>query len=290
MALTINYVPGMDVYGMIGDPVSHSISPIIHNTLFQLYGISKIMLPIHVRRGEVDKLFAVTDAFNIKGLSCTMPHKQAVIPFCDKVERIAKLTNAVNCVYWREDGIHGTTVDPAGLKRGIEEEGFTYKEQNIFLIGAGAVVKPIALSMAETCHSITITNRTIEKAEEVASFIKANSSCEVRVVKFEPKEMQNAAKQSTLLMNCTCLGMHGIKDDFTDFTFMDSMPKGSLVSDLIYNPIKTNFLKNAEARGFYIQNGLPMVIYQAFEAFKLFTDIMPCKDDFQKIVANIDLH
>lgn len=289
MTLTINYVPGMDVYGMIGDPVSHSVSPIIHNTLFQLYGISKIMLPIHVLRGEVDKLFAVTDAFNIKGLSCTMPHKQAVIPFCDKVERIAKLTNAVNCVYWREDGIHGTTVDPLGLKRGIEEDGFTYKGQDILLIGAGAVAKPITLSMSETCRSITITNRTLEKAEEVASFLKENSSCEVRVVKFEPMAMREAVKKSTLLMNCTCLGMHGIQDDFTDFSFLDYLPKTSLVSDLIYNPLKTNLLKNAEARGFHVQNGLPMVIYQAFEAFNLFTGVMPSKDDYQKIVANIHL-
>lgn len=287
--MLLNYEPGSGIYAVVGDPVSHSSSPALYNTLFSIYGISGIYLPIHIKRGEIGNLFAVAKALNLKGMNCTMPHKQAVIPYCDEIDDAARLCNSVNTVCWRESGVYGTSTDAEGLKRGVESAGFTYVNQRILFIGAGAVSLPVAYSMAQAAASITFVNRTAAAAGENVKFINGNTNCSAAFIKFEPKSIKNAAADCTMVINATCLGMHGCDADFTDFSFLDAIPAGSLIIDLIYNPLKTRLLRNAAKRGLPTLNGLPMLIYQGFEAFRLFTGITPSDEDYKTVLQAIGL-
>jgi shikimate dehydrogenase len=288
--MKINYEPGSNIYAVIGDPVSHSSSPVLHNTLFDIYNLSGIYIPIHIRKGELDKLFAVAEGLNLKGMNCTMPHKQAVIPYCDEIDPAARLCNSVNTVIWRENGIYGTSTDAAGLRRSVEKAGYTYDGQKILFIGAGAVSRPIAYSMAQTAESITFVNRTCEAALRNAQFIMNNTGCDANCISFNTEEMKKAAENSTLVINTTCLGMNGSNADFSDLSFLDAVPEGSLVLDLIYNPLETKFLKYASKRGLPSLNGLPMLIYQGFETFSLFTGITPSEDDYRLVVKAMGLN
>ena len=288
--MQINYNLGDPIYAMIGDPVAHSLSPIMHNTFFTRNHVPGHMIPIHVHRGEVPKLFSYIKDINIRGLSITMPHKQAVMEFCDEMEPVAKLCEAVNCIAIHEDGkVCGYNTDALGLKRGVYAAGMTYDNQDIMIIGAGAVTHPITYLMAETAKSITFINRTYEKAVNAARFIEENTKCKSDARPLSIETLKEIAGKSTMMINTTCIGMHETPDQFEDLSFIDALAEGCSVVDLIYNPYKTEFLKYAEKKGHPILNGLPMLIQQGFLCFEHMTGVMPKDEDYDAVVKAMGL-
>lgn len=288
--MLIHYNLGDPVYAMIGDPVAHSLSPVMHNTFFARNNVPGHMIPIHVKRGEVPKLFSYIKDVNIRGISVTMPHKQAVMEFCDEIEPVAELCSAVNCIAIRDDGkVCGFNTDALGLKRGVEAAGMTYDNQDIMIIGAGAVTHPITYLMAETAKSITFVNRTYEKAVHAAKFIEDNTGCKSDCRPMTIETLKEIAKRSTMMFNTTCIGMHETPDQFEDFSFIDELPEGAAVCDLIYNPFKTEFLAYAEKRKHPILNGLPMLIQQGFICFSHMTGVMPKDEDYDAVVQAMGL-
>lgn len=250
---------------VIGDPVSHSLSPLIHSTLAMLYGIDMSYSAFTVHPDELDVFFSAT-APNINGFNVTMPHKTAVIPYLKNITESARLLNSVNTV--RTDSMTGTSTDGEGFVRALKYAGFDFSG-DIFILGAGAVVRPIVLEIGKTARSITICNRTAEKAENIARFVNEHT-----LAKGAFTTDINSLSGYTMFINATPLGMTGCPK-FTSLDFLKSLDAGIPVCDLIYSPAKTELLAEAEKLGHPILNGLPMLIFQAFAAFEFFTGVHP---------------
>ena len=263
-------------YAVIGDPIAHSLSPVMQNTFFSCMGLPGEMVAIRVEKGGLPAFLTSPKVRDIRGYNVTMPHKEAAFLCCDQVDETARLCRSVNCIVVDEKGcVQGYNTDAEGLRLAINREGFTYEDQRILILGAGAVTRPIALSMARSAASITFLNRTLSSAEDVTAFIAEHTSCRSAAYPLTREHLFEQASQCTMLINTTPLGMEGIDAQFEDLSFMDALPEGTPVIDLIYRPALTALLTHAKEKGHPVMNGLPMLLMQGALSFEKFTGVMP---------------
>lgn len=279
----MNIRPGLELYGVIGDPVAHSLSPAIHNALFQAHGLNKLYLPLPVKPGEIGKLFAVAQIFNLKGLNVTMPHKKAVMEFLDEIHPDARLGGAVNTVVIGSEKISGCSTDAPGLHRAVRRAGFSFRGAHILMVGAGAVSKPIAIEIAKSgAAELLICNRTMHKAENLADFLRKTLRFPARAVPFLKDSLHSETYD--MVLNTSAMGMAGC-GEFPDLTFLNRLPNDALVCDLVYHPAETALLRYAKNRGLPTMNGLPMLVHQALLAFTYFTGIETDETDIQTVLS-----
>ena len=263
-------------YAVIGDPIAHSLSPVMQNTFFACMDIPGEMVPIRVAKGGLPAFLSSEQALNMRGFNVTMPHKEAAYLCCDQVDEIARLCRSVNCIVVEKDGLaHGYNTDAEGLRLAVEQAGFTYEDQDILILGAGAVTRSIALSMAQTAKSITFLNRTLSSAQDVAAFVKKHTSCHSEAYPLTTETCIDQASRCTMLINTTPLGMEGVDVQFENLSFLDALPKGAPVIDLIYRPALTALLSRAKEKDHPVMNGLSMLLMQGALSFEKFTGVMP---------------
>src|SRR3972149_1663760 len=266
------------IYGLIGNPISHSISPIIHNTLFKELNINGIYVPFKVDNiGDFIREFRGLD---VKGYSVTIPHKESVVNHLDAIDPIAKKIGAVNTIVNKDGRLVGFNTDcEAAIKvlEGVDlvstkSLGETYlKEKKVTIIGAGGVARAIAFGLKERQAQITIINRNHERAQSLARDV----GCLVR--KFDEPQ----ALDTDILINATPVGMFPkINETPID---KNKLKSNMIVFDTIYNPIETKLLKEAKAQGCKTINGLSMFVHQAAAQFKLWTGQMPSVEIIEKI-------
>lgn len=289
--MIITYQTGDPIYTIVGgEPIFHSLSPAMQNTLFARYGLSGHMIPVNVKQGELPVFFSCLQSMRIRGFNVTMPHKRTAADLCDELDPVAAVCGAVNCVCVGKEGkTHGYNTDAVGCRYGVEAAGFSYDNQDIMIIGAGGVATPIAYEMAKTAKSITFVNRTIASAEQAARLIERHTGCKTGFCEFTLSNLCQTARRSTMLFNATSLGMCGVDDDFVDLSFISCLPKGSLVADVVNNPPKTKFQHYAHEHGYPVLNGVPMLIYQGFLTFYHFTGVMPKDEDYDSVVKAMGL-
>ena len=266
------------IYGLIGNPVSHSISPIIHNTLFKEMNFNGIYVPFKVDNiGDFIREFRGLD---VKGYSVTIPHKESVVNHLDEIDPIAKKIGAVNTIVNTGGQLVGFNTDcEAAIKvlEGINQVsakslGETYlKGKKVTLVGAGGVARAIAFGLKERQAQITIINRNYERAQSLARDI----GCLVR--KFD----ETQALETDILINATPVGMFPkINETPID---KNKLKPNMIVFDTIYNPIETKLLHDAKTQGCKTINGLSMFVHQAAAQFKLWTGQMPSVEIIEKI-------
>lgn len=260
---------------VIGDPVSHSLSPLIHTVLAELCQVDMTYSAHTVCKSELEGFFK-EEAPKVNGFNVTMPHKEAVIPYLNNLTDSAKLLNSVNTV--RTDTMSGTSTDGEGFVRALNYAGFDYSG-DIFVCGAGAVVRPLVLELGKKAKTITVFNRTREKADAICRFINENTSARGIFA-----DNLGSLEKYSLFINATPLGMSGCAD-FASLDFLGSLSSGVPVCDLIYSPEKTSLLAQAERLGHPILNGLPMLIFQACAAFEFFTGVRPPDSAFSAVQA-----
>src|SRR3989339_1627141 len=264
------------IYGLIGNPVSHSISPIIHNTLFKELNFNGIYVPFKVDNiGDFMKEFRGLD---VKGYSVTIPHKESVVNYLDAVDPIAKKIGAVNTIVNRGGQLVGFNTDCEAAIKVLEgvnqvcskgERSFVLtkdvhlKGKKVTLIGAGGVARAIAFGLKERQAQITIINRNYERAQSLARDV----GCLCK--KFDDLQ----ALDTDILINATPVGMFP-KINETPFD-KNKLKSNMIVFDTIYNPIETKLLHDAKTQGCKTINGLSMFIHQAAAQFKLWTGQMP---------------
>lgn len=264
------------IFCVIGSPIEHSLSPAIHNALFKIYGLEN--------ECEYTKFLVTPDTLenfikdipknNICGFNITMPLKYPVSAYTN----IKDTTVSTNTVAVRGGKLYGYSTDEEGFYMSIKEKNCDYKDKNVVFIGAGAVTSQIAPHAKKMgAKSITILNRTLANSKKIADKIGAAAD---EIFYTQPN---SAIEKCDILINTTPLGMQGCPQ-FESFEFMKNLSKNALVCDLIYKPDKTRFLQIAENNGNPIQNGLSMLIWQAFFAFEKFVGIMPTKEDKQKVL------
>lgn len=240
---------------VIGDPIEHSLSPRVHGAILDALRIEYTYEKVNVKKGGLEEFIKYAKDRGITGFNLTMPHKVDVIPYLDYMDREASEYASVNTVCVRDNKLFGYTTDGVGYELSLKRNGIEFKGSRVVILGAGGACRTILKKASESgAKSITILNRTIEKAEKIIAGMGEN----VKACGFDLTEVKNA----DILINATPLGMHGC-GEFESLDFLENLPYNAFVSDLIYNPAQTKFLKRAKELGHKTDNGLSMLIFQA---------------------------
>ncbi len=254
---------------VIGDPIDHSKSPLIHGTALEILGIPYKYRRVRVAKGGLEAYISETKERGVSGFNLTMPHKTDIIPYLDFIDNEAKSFNSVNTVHIKSGKLYGYNTDGNGFTCAMAELGVVAKDKNIVILGAGGVVSTLALKMeSEGANIITILNRTLSAAESITDRLNISA----QALPLTTENIASAAQDCDILINATPLGMEGINKNFEDLSFMNNLKNGALVYDLIYNPDETEFLKSAKTLGHKTLNGMGMLIYQGLLADEIFLD------------------
>ena len=260
--------------GIIGWPIDHSFSPLIHNYWISLYSIDGIYVPFPINPENFKQAIKSIASLGILGVNITIPFKELAFLEMDELDSAAKEIGAVNTVLVKKNGcLLGKNTDGEGFISSLRYNDPSWKpyERPIVVLGAGGAARSIIFALKSAgAKEIRIVNRTIEKAEKLATSF--GNTCVV----FDWKNNKEILRDVGLFVNATSLGMK--EKPYFDFS-IDNLPRDALVNDIVYNPIETDLLIKAKNRGNKIVNGLDMLIYQAAAAFYEWFGVMPKVDD-----------
>ncbi len=267
------------MYGVIGDPIAHSMSPAMQGDLFVHYGMDAVYLPFHVKANQLQDAVAGFRALGAGGFNVTVPHKTAIMPLLDKIDSLAQNIGAVNTVV-NEDGLLvGYNTDGMGYVRSLSAKLDSLENKRVLMIGAGGAARAIYFSLAAAGLSeIDLCNRTLPKAALLAD------SCPfpVKTSVLTLQEGQEALGSYDLIIQTTSIGMSPASEHSP--ISMAGLKPGAFVSDIVYNPLKTKLLADAEKNGADVQNGVDMFVFQGALAFEKWTGIFPDTERMKKIV------
>ncbi|PLR85869.1 shikimate dehydrogenase [Bacillus canaveralius] len=258
------------LYGVIGDPIAHSMSPIMHNDLFQFYQIDAHYHPFHIRKEQLQDAVNALKTIGIAGFNVTVPHKGEIIKWLDEIDPLAEAIGAVNTVVNRNGRLTGYNTDGPGFVRGLRRLIPSLWGQRVLIVGAGGAAKAIYYTLAqEGINEIDICNRTAEKAVALKSGCPFSVQTEILSI----KEAEEKLNQYSLLIQTTLIGM----EPATDFSplSLENLNRNAFISDIIYNPLETKLLREAKKKGVGTQNGIDMFVYQGALAFQNWTGIVP---------------
>ena len=261
-------------FGIIGNPIKHSLSPVLHNYWFNKYKIDATYSILDTQENDLVKIIDNLKQRKINGLNVTLPYKQKIVPLVDILINDAKITSSVNTLYLNSDGmLVGENTDVFGLQAAYLKEIDNVTDKKALIIGAGGVSPSVILSLQKSgVQNISITNRTHEKC----LFLKRKFN-NLNIVDW--KNLKDELKNFDIIINATSLGLkNGL--DF-DFNF-DIVKKDLIFIDTIYNPLETKTLKFLRGKDLKTFNGLEMFIYQGQKSFYLWNKLNPEID--QKLV------
>ena len=263
------------ILGIIGYPVEHSLSPLMHNAALTAAELDYWYLPFAVHPDRLGDAVAGMRALGITGFSVTIPHKVAVIPFLDQLDETAEAAGAVNTVASRDGRLIGYNTDGDGLIKSLASEvGFSCAEfGTIIIVGAGGASRGAVAAFCRSGASrIIIINRSREKAEEVA-MICGNKYPGTEIIATDNSNvLQPYLEETSLLVNSTSLGMKGEPFPFIN---LKDLPPTAAVYDMVYAPPVTPLLKDAMSRGLKNANGLGMLAAQGEIAYQIWTGFSP---------------
>lgn len=260
-----------DGYGVIGDPIAHSLSPAIHEAVFKSIGCDSPYRTFLVPPSRLAYFVDRVRRSDVLGFNITIPHKRTIMPLLDEIDEEARPAGAVNTVVHHNGRLTGFNTDMDGLQASLRDHGSDFESRNALILGAGGAAGGIAFKAVRSrAKRVAILARRLDQAEEAAERARLYSGAKVRTGLLAPEIMAQEAAKADLLINCTPLGMQGVAVDFESFDFLDQLPPKAVVCDLIYKPAMTNLLLEAEKRGLTILNGLGMLIHQAILADERF--------------------
>ena len=258
--------------GLIGSPVTHSLSPLMHNTAFKKLELDYAYLAFDVDTENLEDGVKAMKTLNASGFNVTMPIKESILPYLDELSREAKLIGAVNTVKNINGRLKGYNTDGMGYVKSLNEEGFEVGKKKFVLVGAGGAARSVAIQLAiESVREIVIFNRDRDKADEICQIIRENfHDVEVKTSELNDEFLRRELINADVFVNCTPLGMgpHEEKSVIEDPEFLR---EDLVVSDLVYHPIKTRLIKIAETKGCEIVTGIGMILWQGAYAFKIWT-------------------
>ncbi len=258
------------LYGLLGNPVSGSRSPWIHNHVFRECGIPGAYLAFEVAPENLSDAISGFRALGAKGINVTIPYKTAVIPFLDSVDPFAHALGAVNTIVCEKGSMRGYNTDGPGLLAVLKRRVDNLQACRILVLGAGGAAKGICGALLhEGIRSLGIWNRTPEKARELVDALKLMAEEDQEVMGVDS---ENLFCTFDLVINATNLGMEPNSDGRP--VSVDLLKPGAVVCDIVYKPHRTRFLKEAEMAGHPVVYGIEMLIEQALLAQKLWNPIM----------------
>ncbi len=259
------------VCGLMGNPVEHTMSPVIHNTLAKAMGENLVYVPFHVPQGCVGDAVRGAFALNLMGMNVTVPYKSEVIPHLQELDPLARQIGAVNTLVRTGEGFKGYNTDMPGLRRAMESDGVRLEGEKVLILGAGGVARAVAILLAqERASQVVILNRTKERAQKIAEEVNGLlGRAFVRALSLTEYE-QLPGEERYLAIQATSLGMYPHTEEavLEDERFYRRIHTGY---DLIFNPLETRFMKRVRAAGGKAFCGYKMLLYQGIIAYELWT-------------------
>lgn len=258
------------IYGLIGCPVRHTFSPLMHNAAFESLGINAVYITFEIRPKELGCGVSLMKLLGVRGLNVTIPHKEKVLEYLDEIDEEASLIKAVNTIVNKNGRLKGFNTDGMGFVLSLKEEfGILPKGKNFFIWGSGGASRAISFSLALNGASrIVIVDCVEEKAINLAKSLAKNTSCEAIALKRDKKAIREMMLNSDVFVNATPCGMKSTDPRVVDPGFLH---KRLFVYDLIYNPRVTKLIKDAKNKGLRISNGMGMLLNQGAISFNLWT-------------------
>jgi shikimate dehydrogenase len=259
---------------LLAYPAGHSLSPVMHNAALDALGIRARYDAWEVAPEGLEHAVNKLRDPHVYGANVTIPHKQAVMPLMDNLTDAATAIGAVNTIINQDGLLLGHNTDAIGYTRALSEDaGLELTGQQVLILGAGGASRAIVYALLQAqVAAVTIYNRTVSKAE---ALVRAFGHLgDVQIV--GEGGLEHAAKQASLIINTTSVGMEhdGLAPDVSPLA-TEMLPETGFVSDIIYRPAETSLLRDARAKGLATQNGLPMLIYQGAASFERWTGQHP---------------
>jgi shikimate dehydrogenase len=261
------------VAGVIGWPIAHSLSPLLHGYWLREYRVDGVLVPLAVRRQDFARVVMALRQAGLTGVNVTVPHKEAAFALADACDAAARAAGAANLLVFHADGrIEGRNTDAIGLRESLRQElGGALKGKTAILLGAGGAARGAVLGLAEQgVERVHILNRHADRARALAAALQPMVSC--RLVSGVLADWAKAAPEAALLVNATSAGMPGCGDLELP---LGPLPRGAVVCDMVYNPLETGLLKDARALGNPTIDGLGMLMHQAAPSFQAFFQVEP---------------
>lgn len=259
------------VYSVIGNPVKHSKSPIMHNAAFNALGINACYIPLEPSSTELDKVCSLIKAGVLSGSNVTIPYKEAVVEYVDVLTDEASMIGSVNTLYSNEGKLIGDNTDGLGFKKSLFSDfGFIPLGKSAIILGAGGAAKAVTAKLCQAeLDSLVIFDIDLKKAEELLEHIsKFNYKTKVDLIKSD--QVNSSSRKSDLIVNCTPIGMN---ENDPLLVSPDVFSNNQYVYDLVYTPPLTKLLSTAKSCGAKTLNGMDMLAYQGAESFSIWESV-----------------
>ncbi|MFX1572226.1 MAG: shikimate dehydrogenase [Promethearchaeota archaeon] len=260
---------------VIGHPIEHSMSPIMHNAAIKDLNLNYIYVSFNILPERLRDAVRGFKALNIKGINVTLPYKQTIMKYLDEIDPLAKKIGAVNTIKNDDGFLKAKNTDAIGAKRALIDAECDFSDKIVLIVGAGGAARALAFTLAEDVNKIVIVNRTEKKALKIVSDLKKSYELDLEGKKFSNKILEEEIKNADILINTTPIGMYPKINESP--IPLEILHENLTVFDVIYNPLETQLIKNAKERGCKILGGLDMLVNQGALAFEWWTDKKPNK-------------
>ena len=258
---------------VIGHPIEHSMSPLMHNAVIRELKLNYIYLAFNIHPPNLNRAVEGFRAFDIKGVNITIPFKQKIMKYLDEIDPIAQRIGAVNAIKNNDGYLIGRNTDAEGGMKALSNAGYTISGNNILLLGAGGAARALAFIIAEDVNKMVIANRTEKRAVKLANEIKKNFGINVEGKNNSNGVLKEESKKADILINTTPIGMYPNVDKSP--ISAEFLHEDLIVYDVVYNPINTKLIKNASEKGCKTIGGLDMLVNQGALAFEWWTNKKP---------------
>jgi shikimate dehydrogenase len=268
--LEMNITGKTKICCLIGSPVEHSLSPIMHNAAFKALNLDYAYVAFNVSESQLKNAIYGIKALGIHGVNVTTPHKTTVIKFLDRLDESAAEVKAVNTILNVDSKLIGYNTDGIGAIKALEEHGVLLKDKKVILLGAGGAARAIAFSLIKNGCKLVIFNRTFNKAKKLVKELKKkNKKIEVSCYMLSEENLKKELKDANVLINATLVGMRPKENE--SLVKKEFLNSSLYVFDIVYDPLETKLLKDAKSVGANVINGLEMLIHQGAASFKIWT-------------------
>lgn len=256
---------------MLGHPVGHSLSPAMHNAALREMGVDGVYVAFDVTPADLPEAVRGLQALGVRGVNCTIPHKEALVPLVDELSADAEVIGAVNTLLFQEGRVLGHNTDAPGFLAALKAAGGEPAGKRVLVLGAGGSARAVVVALAREGAEVLLANRTPERAAELAEHVQEKiAGARIRPLALEPRELAAAAAEAELIVNTTSLGMSPRTGEMAPVP-PEAFHSGHLVYDLIYNPQETELLRTARERGARTAHGAGMLARQGALSLELWT-------------------
>lgn len=286
-SISLRFTAAAKVFILFGDPVAHSLSPVMQNAALQAAGIDGLYIPWRVQSAGLPTAFeSLRGMENFGGANVTIPHKEQAFALVDTLTKEAAAVGAVNTIVARGGRLLGANTDGQGFLRSLQEEAdFLPRGKRVVIFGAGGAARAVSFSLAEAgAVELAIINRTVERAQSLAEFVNRETGVSAIGLGPDDPHIPVRVRDCALVVNTTSVGLGPSDPPPIDPALLRP---GALVYDLIYRPRETALLREAEKRGCRALGGLGMLLYQGALAFELWTGQNPSEEAMRQAVVDV---